>query len=159
MDCTLWTNGDLFWRRDSTGTVLKCCLMKPHKMDYHAFGLLFSYIYVPTIFTTSRKKVLPKWTIYKHESDKIVIVVFCSMSIAYTSSCRGLKYLVKITYIIQDYANVARFLIFETLYLDESKTLPYVWIKYPQNERHLCLVTHSLTKHSQKVYLIDTHIL
>ena len=42
---------------------------------------------------------------------------------------------------------------------DRSKTLPYVWKKYLKNERYLCLVTHSFTKHSQNVCLINTHIL
>ena len=80
------------------------------------------------IFTTSRKKCLrPKYTIYKHKSDKskkflyvshfgiLSVIVFhlssviCrhlpifSSSTAYTSLCRGLKYLLKIQYFIKDY--------------------------------------------------------
>ena len=44
-----------------------------------------------------------------------------------------------VPYIVQDYFNVAGFLIFETLCLGSSKTLYYVWEKYHKNERHLCL--------------------
>ena len=40
----------------------------------------------------------------------------CSASIAYTILCRGLKYLLKVPYIILDYPNVSRFLIFGTLF-------------------------------------------
>ena len=52
--------------------------------------------------------------IYKHESNRnkkclsvgnfgIMSVVVCSLSVAYTMLYRGLKYLLKIPYIIQDY--------------------------------------------------------
>ena len=34
----------------------------------------------------------------------------------------------------------------------------YVWKKYHKNELHSCLVTHRLTKLSQNLYLINTHI-
>ena len=60
-----------------------------------------------------------KWTIYKYVLDKskkclsvsnfeILCSVVCSASAAYTSLCRGLKYLVN--------PNVARFLIFDFRY-------------------------------------------
>ena len=53
--------------------------------------------------------------------------VVCSSSAAYTSLCRSLKYLLKVSYIIQNYPSIVRFLNFKTLFLDRSKTLPYVW--------------------------------
>ena len=73
--------------------------------------------------------------------------------------CRSLKYLIKISYSIQDYPNDAGVLVFETLCLGRSKTLSYVWKIYHKNERHLCLVAHSFTKISQIMCLINTHIL
>ena len=84
----------------------------------------------------------PKCTIYKHESDKnnkcrsiglfgilsvVSVVVLYSGSIAYTCLfIRGLKFLIKIPYFIQNYPKVVGFLIFESLCLDRSKTLAYV---------------------------------
>ena len=75
-----------------------------------------------------KKGPRPKWTIYKHESDKkekclsviekiCLFSVVCSASAVYSSLCRGLKYLLKVWYIILVYPYVARFLIFETLWL------------------------------------------
>ena len=75
--------------------------------------------------------------IHKHVSDNskqclpvsnfgILSVVVCSASAANTSLCRGLKYLLKVPYNIQKYPNLAGILIFETLCLGRSKTLPYV---------------------------------
>ena len=49
--------------------------------------------------------------------------VVCSASATYTILCRGLKYLLKVRYIILVYPNVARYLISETLCLGSSKTL------------------------------------
>ena len=74
-------------------------------------------------------------TIYKHESDKNKkflpfgnfeipsVFVICSASTAY-NSFRGLKYLLEIPYIIQNYPNVTEFKIFETLCLGSSKNYP-----------------------------------
>ena len=76
---------------------------------------------------------------------------------AYISLCRGLKYLLKVRYIILNYPSVARFLIFESLCLGSSKTLPYVWKKFHKNDRHLSFVTHNFTKLSQIVCLINVH--
>ena len=70
-----------------------------------------------------------------------------------------MKYLLKVPFIIQNYANLVGFLIFETLCLGSSKTLPYVWKKYHKNQQRLCLVRHSFTKLSQNIYLTNTHIL
>ena len=78
---------------------------------------------------------------------------------AYTDLCRGLYYLLKVRYIILNFLNVARFLIFETLYLGWSKILSYIWKNYHKNEQHLCLVTHISTKLSHNVCLINKHIL
>ena len=54
-------------------------------------------------------------------------VVVCVLAPAYTSLCRGLKYLPKVRYIILVDPLWARFLIFETVFLGRSATLPYVW--------------------------------
>ena len=63
-----------------------------------------------------------------------VILEFClpvvavySASTAYTSLCRGLKYLLKIPYCIQYYLNMTRFLVFQTVFLGRSVTMPYIW--------------------------------
>ena len=65
--------------------------------------------------------------------------VVCSASPAYTGLCRGLKYLLKVRYIILNDPNVARFLIFETLCWGRAKTLTYVWTFFHKNEH----ITHS----------------
>ena len=75
---------------------------------------------------------------------------------AYTSFCKGLKYSLKVRYIILAPPNVAGFLIFESVLLGNAVICLK---KYHKNERHLRLVTHSFTKLSQNVCLIDTHIL
>ena len=85
-------------------------------------------------------------------SEFCLSVVVCSASTTYTSLCRGLKYLLKVRFIILVYPNVARFSIFKTLCLGKSKTLSYVWINKNKSERHLCLVTNSFTKLNQNVY-------
>ena len=72
---------------------------------------------------------------------------------------RGLKYLLKVRYIIVVYPWQARFLIFKTVFLGRSATLPYVWKIYHKNDWHLRLVAHRCTKLSQNMYLINTHIL
>ena len=87
------------------------------------------------LFCNFRKKVpRPKWTIYKHKSDKNkkcvsvgnfkILSVTCSASAAYTSLCRGLKYLLKVGYIILDNLNLARFLISNTVFCCKMETLP-----------------------------------
>ena len=132
-----------------------------------------------SLWPTIKEGLRPKWTISVRvspnelnmpESDKnkkclYVILEFCllcvvsSMSAVYTRLFRGLKYLLKVPYIMRNYSNVDRYLIFKTLYLDRSKTLPNVRKKYHKNERHLCLVRHNSTKLSQNMCQIDTHIL
>ena len=65
------------------------------------FSSGYSFLYVllrmflcSYYFCKFRKKdLIPKWTIYKHVS-------------AYTSSCRGLKHLLTIRYIIRNHPNV-----------------------------------------------------
>ena len=86
------------------------------------------------------------------------VVVVCSAFTAYTSLCRCLKYLIEISYFIQEYPKVVGFSIFKTL-LGQVETLPYVWKKYYKNERHFCLVTHIFAKLSQNVCLFNMHIL
>ena len=51
----------------------------------------------------------------------------CCASTAYTSLFRGLKYLLKVRYIILNYPNVAWFFIFDILCLGRAKTKTYVW--------------------------------
>ena len=69
-----------------------------------------------------KKGPRPKWTIYKHVSDKnkkfpssefcLLLSVVSSASATNTSLCRDLQYLLKVQYIIQDYPNRAGFLFF-----------------------------------------------
>ena len=75
--------------------------------------------------------------------------VVCSASAAYISLCKGLKYLLKVSYIIQDYPNVAGFL----------KFCVQCWKHCLMFARHLCLFWHNFTKLSQNMCLITTHIL
>ena len=49
--------------------------------------------------------------------------------------------------------------IFEAVFQGGSATLPYIWKIHYKIERHLCLVAHIITKLSQNVYLVNTHIL
>ena len=79
-------------------------------------------------FCNFRKKGRrPKWTIYKHVSDKskkwlsvdnsgILSVVVICLAPAHTSLCRGLKYPLKAKYTIVVDSNRAGFLIFETFF-------------------------------------------
>ena len=83
--------------------------------------------------------------------------VVCVLAPAYTSSCRGLKCLPKVRYIILVDPLWARFLIFTTLFLGRSAALPYIWKIHHKNERHLRLVAPIFTKLSQSVYPINIH--
>ena len=87
-----------------------------------------------------------------------MLSVICVLTPAYSGLCRGLEYSLKIQCIILVDPNIAVILIFKTLCLGRSKTLPYVWKKISQ-ERHLRLVSHIFTKLSQIVCLINVHIL
>ena len=60
------------------------------------------------------------------ENSEFCLLSNFSTTTAYISLCRNLKYLQKVPCIILNYFNVARFLIFETLYLSSLKTLLYV---------------------------------
>ena len=88
----------------------------------------------------------------------VVYLPISSVSTAYICLCRGLKYLLKVPYIILNYPKITEFLIFKTLCLGTLKTLPYVWKIYHKNERHL-FITHIFNKLSQIVRLINVHIL
>ena len=77
----------------------------------------------------------------------------------YINLCRGMKYLLKIPYFIQDYPNLAGFLISNTVFVTGCKHCPIFEEKYHKNERHFCLETHSFLKLSQNVCLINTLIL
>ena len=95
----------------------------------------------------SKKVSRPKWIIYKHISDKskkclsgiLSIVVDCVFTPAYTSLCRGLKYLLKVRYIILD-------------------PLRDVWKIKSQKWAVFAFGSHILTKLSQNVCLNNTHI-
>ena len=54
-----------------------------------------------------------------------VAVLFLAPT-AYSSLRTDLKYLLEIPYFVHNYPNVTRFLIFDTLCLGWTKTLPYV---------------------------------
>ena len=88
-----------------------------------------------------KRSYRPKWNIYNHFLDNskkclsvgnsgilsvVVVVVVCVIAPACTSLCRGRKYLIKVRYIILVDLNSARFLIFETVVLGRTATLPYV---------------------------------
>ena len=104
------------------------------------FWVTFQLPYFSTIFVTSGKKILdpngPYISTFQTIKKNCLSVgrsacrSVCHASTAYTSVCRGLKYLLKVRYIILNYPNVARFLIFETLCLRRAKTLTYVWKKF-----------------------------
>ena len=84
---------------------------------------------LPLFFGNFRKKVLNPNGPYIGTNQITMRNVFMSVcsSSTYTWLCRGLKYLLKVPYIIQDYLNVVEFLISETLCLGRSKTLACVW--------------------------------
>ena len=77
---------------------------------------------------------------------------------AYTSLCRSLKYLLKISYFIQDYPKVAGIRFLRLFVLAGWKHVLCLK-KYHKNERHLWLVSHVLTKLWQNVCPINMHIL
>ena len=87
------------------------------------------------------------------------VVVICVLAPAYTSVCRGLKYSPKARYIIVVDPLWDRYLIFETVFLGRSATLPYVWKIHHKNEQNFCLVAHNFDKFSQNVCLVNTYIL
>ena len=102
--------------------------------------LLFWFTFQVFFFATSRQKgSRPKWTIYKHKSDKI-----------------KKKCLIKI---LNTENNVAEFLIFVDTLFGQFKNITLGLKKYHKNERHLCLVAHIFTKVSHDMCLINTHIL
>ena len=82
-------------------------------------------------FCDFQKKVLDPNEPYISTSQTKMSVIseFClyvySVSTAYISLRKDLRYLIKVPYSIQNYSNLATFLIFETLCLGSSKTLPY----------------------------------
>ena len=137
-------------------------------MEWVFFGLFFKLTHVSTIFMISEKKVLDPnepfiitfQTILRN-TCLLVILEFCLMSVvvysvsaAYTNLWWGLKYLLKVPFIIQNYPNMVGFLIFKTL-CDIALYLK----KYQKNDRHLCLVWYNFTKLSQNMCLINANIL
>ena len=96
-----------------------------------------------------KKGPIPKRIIYKHVSDKSKKClsvrkseILSVLAPAYTSLCRGLENLLKVRYIILVDPNVVGFL----------KVISQKW-------EALCLVPHIISKLTQNVYLINTHIL
>ena len=80
----------------------------------------------------------------------------CSASTAYTNLCTGLKYFLKIPYFIWNHPKVARFLIFEAVFLGRTATLSE---NISQKWASLAFGSIYLHKLSQNVCLIKTHIL
>ena len=103
-------------------------------------GCFSSNHMLPLCLRLREKSARPKWTIFKHFSEILIVrnvcmsdilefcplSVLCSASAIYTSFCRCLKYLLKVRHIILVYPNVVGFLIFRTLGLGRSKTMPCV---------------------------------
>ena len=73
-------------------------------------SILLNAYYVPNVFDFQKKDPIPKWTIYKYESDKnkkcLYVGNFGILPVV-------VLYLLKIPYFIHDNSNVAGFLIFE----------------------------------------------
>ena len=94
--------------------------------------------YIST-FQTNLRNLCREFRISVCHLSSSVYLSGCRPSAAYTSPYKGLKYSLKVKYIILNYPNnVAKFLIFKTLCLGRAKTL-------------ICV--------SQNVCLIKTHIL
>ena len=93
----------------------------------------------------------PMWSYFLTEYYRLLSSVSSSL-------CSGLKCLLKVRYIILVELLWIRFLIFKTVFLCRSTTLPYVWKIYHKNEWYLRLVVPIFTKLSQNVYLVNTHI-
>ena len=112
-------------------------------------GYTFPIILCSHYFRDIQKKGRrPKWTIYKHVSDKnktclsadnfgiLSVVVIYSLSTAYTSLCKGLKYLLKVKYFILVYLNIALCLKIK-VYLHQTFT-ECVYNKYAHFDISLC---------------------
>ena len=132
--------------------------------------------YVDIFFAISEKKVLDPNGPYISTFQSIlrnvylsVILEFCLLSSSSSASVSSLQPLPayveawnihqKLGYIILVDPNGAEFLVFETVFLGRSATLPYVRKINHKNERHLRLVSHILTKLSQNVCLTNIQIL
>ena len=89
----------------------------------------------------------------------LLLSMVFSASAAYTSLFSGLKFLLKVRYIILVYLNQVGFLIFKTLCLCRSKTLPYVWKIISQKWAVFEFGGHIFTKLSQNVCLINIQFL
>ena len=79
------------------------------------------------------------------------------MSTAYTSLCRGLKYLLKVKCIILVYPNLGIF-DFRDVLFGQVENIGLFKKKYHKKEWNLCFVAHSFTKLSQNVCLVNVHI-
>ena len=110
---------------------------------YYYFSFILVYFLVNLCFhyfcDLGLGSQTPKRTIYMHESNKnkkcltasnfrilSVVVEVCSPPTAYTSYGKGLKYLLKVRFIILIDHTVAEFLIFGIVLLGLSATLPNV---------------------------------
>ena len=70
-----------------------------------------------------------------------------------------MEYFQKVRYIILVDSRWDEFLTFETVFLNRSATLSFVWKQHHKNERNLCLVAHIFIKLSHTVFLINIYIL
>ena len=117
------------------------------------FGLRFSNPLYSLFLKLPEKSARPKWTMTEIRIVCLSVILefylllsVCNASIVYTSLCRGLKYLLKVQYIILVYPNLANYLITNTVLCCRMETLPYVWKKYHKNERHLCIASPNIHK-------------
>ena len=81
----------------------------------------------PTIFATSWKRVLDRRGPYMSKHKPAICWCLWSVAsleaISLYSLCRGLKFLLKVPYIVQDYFKVDKFLFFESLCLGRKYCL------------------------------------
>ena len=109
-------------------------LIRRYSKKLNLYALISSFFWVffinfcaLSLYTQQGCLIVGTQVLKKYFGKRCLSVVVCNASTTYTSSFRSLKYLLKIPYFIQDYPNVAGFLIFVTLCLGRAKTLTYVW--------------------------------
>ena len=116
------------------------CDTKNHKLtSIFSLGYFYSNPMFPLFLKLSEKRVLDPngpcintlQTILRNVCLSVILKfyplsVVYGASAAYTSLCRGLKFLLNVRCIVLNYPNVTRSSIFETLCLSRTKTLTYV---------------------------------
>ena len=123
--------------------------MSQYFLEFHDFLLQKEFFWILKLLKLKIWLVIPEFCMRR--------LSVCSVSTAFTSLCRSLKYLLKVWYITLNYPNMAQIWIFEPLSLSRAKTLTYVR-KKNKNEWHLSLLIYSFTQLSHNVCLINTHI-